>query len=310
MRRGLLMVVGAVILVDTMFYAALAPLLPELSDQLGLSKGDAGVLVGAYAVGMMVGAIPGGWVAARFGARTAVLAGLALMSTAGLVFAFADSTAVLDTARFIQGLGGACAWIAGLAWVVQGTSRERRAEALGIVIGAGIFGAQFGPVLGSLASAVGRDVAFAGAAVLGLVLAVWALRTPTGTEGLAESHAAPTSGLRDRRFLAALWITALPAIAFGVIEVLVPLRLDDLGASALLIGGVFFVAAFFEALVSPVVGRIADRRGSLAIVRGGDARRGAGRPVARRRRGRSGCSGWCCWRPGSRSAPCGCRAAR
>ena len=51
MRRSLLLIVGAVILVDTMFYAALAPLLPGLRHDLGLTKADAGVLVGAYALG-------------------------------------------------------------------------------------------------------------------------------------------------------------------------------------------------------------------------------------------------------------------
>ena len=50
-------------------------------------------------------------------------------------------------------------------------------------------------------------------------------------------------------------------------EVLVPLRLDDLGASALAIGAAFLVSALVEALVSPLVGRVADRRGVRAIVR-------------------------------------------
>ncbi len=269
MRRSLLLIVGAVILVDTMFYAALAPLLPGLRHDLGLTKADAGVLVGAYALGTFFGAIPGGWAAARFGARTAVLAGLALMSTAGLAFAFAHSLLALDVARFIQGLGGACSWTAGLAWIAQETDSERRGEALGIAIGAGIFGAQFGPVLGSLATQIGREAAFAGAAVLGIVLAAVVVSTPHGAGALAGAGSPPSAILRDRRFRFALWLTLMPSICFGVVEVLVPLRLDVLGATALAIGLIFFVAAFFEALVSPVVGRIADRRGALVIVRVG-----------------------------------------
>ncbi len=276
MRRSLLFLVGAVILVDTMFYAALAPLLPSLHHDLGLTKGDAGVLVGAYALGTFFGAIPGGWAAARFGARTAVLAGLALMSTAGLAFAFAQSLPALDVARFIQGLGGACSWTAGLAWIAQETERERRGEALGLAIGAGIFGAQFGPALGSLATQIGREAAFAGAAVLGIVLAVFVLNTPHGAGALVEAGSPPSAILRDRRFRIALWLTVMPSICFGVIEVLVPLRLDVLGATALAIGLIFFVAAFFEALVSPVVGRIADRRGALVIVRVGTIGAAAG----------------------------------
>ena len=45
--RRLLLLVSAITLVDTMLYAALAPLLPHYADEFGLSKGQAGLLVGA-----------------------------------------------------------------------------------------------------------------------------------------------------------------------------------------------------------------------------------------------------------------------
>src|SRR3954451_15865917 len=64
--RRLVWLVGAVVLVDTMFYAAITPLLPELADRLDLGKGAAGVLMAAYAAGTPVGALPrGGAGAAR-----------------------------------------------------------------------------------------------------------------------------------------------------------------------------------------------------------------------------------------------------
>ena len=146
MRRGLLVLVGAVIFIDTMLSAALEPLLPSLSHRFGLDKGQAGVLVGLYALGTVLGAAPGGLIAARRGPRAAILSGLALMTIAGTTFALASSIAVLDASRFVQGLGGACSWTACLAWLVQETPRERRGEVLGIGIGAGIFGAQLGQI--------------------------------------------------------------------------------------------------------------------------------------------------------------------
>ncbi len=39
--RRLLLLVGAIVFVDTMFFAALTPLLPEYADDLGLSKAGA-----------------------------------------------------------------------------------------------------------------------------------------------------------------------------------------------------------------------------------------------------------------------------
>jgi MFS family permease len=64
-----------------------------------------------------------------------------------------------------------------------------------------------------------------------------------------------------------IWLTVLPAMAFGLLDVLAPLRLDALGASGLAIGATFFVGAGVEALISPAAGRLSDRRGPAAVVR-------------------------------------------
>jgi len=56
-------------------------------------------------------------------------------------------------------------------------------------------------------------------------------------------------------------------LAFGVVDVLVPLRLAGLGATAIVIGAAFLGAAAIEAMLAPVVGRVADRRGRARPVR-------------------------------------------
>jgi MFS family permease len=61
--------------------------------------------------------------------------------------------------------------------------------------------------------------------------------------------------------LGGMWLMALPALLFGTLGVLAPLRLDDLGASGVAIGAVFLIGAGIEALVNPFVGRMADRHG-------------------------------------------------
>jgi len=257
--RRLALLVGAIVLVDTMFYAAITPLLPHLADELGLGKNGAGVLAGSYAAGTLVGSLPGGWLAARAGVKATILLGIGLMSVSGLAFAFGSSIVLLDAARFLQGFGGACSWGGGMAWLAGEAPRERRGELIGGVLGAAIFGVQLGPVLGALATAIGREAAFSTAVLFGVVLGAWAWTMPSPRA--SEALTTPFAALRERRMLLGMWLTALPAAAFGVIDVLAPLRLDALGASSLALGATFFAAAGTEAIVSPTSGRLADRRG-------------------------------------------------
>lgn len=267
--RRVVALVAVVVFVDTMFYAALAPILPALERELSLGKAGSGVLVGSYPVAQALVALAAGWLAAHRGARSLVVVGLVLMSSAGVLFALGQSAEVLIAARFAQGMGGVCSWTAGLAWLAQVAPEGRRAELLGFGIGAGIVGAQFGPVLGTIASETSREAAFLGAAALGVPLVLWALGTAAPRVAAHTTGASPRRLMRDAPFLAALWLTLLPSLGFGVAEVLLPLRLDVLGATALAIGVAFFVAAGVEAVISPVVGRIADQRGVGPVIRAG-----------------------------------------
>ena len=72
-----------------------------------------------------------------------------------------------------------------------------------------------------------------------------------------------------------MWLLTLPALFSGAIDVLVPLRLDELGASGLTIGAAFLVAASIEGVLSPLVGRFSDRRGRLLPLRIGPGGRSA-----------------------------------
>jgi MFS family permease len=263
--RRLTLLVSAVVLVDTMFYAAITPLLPRLSTEFDLGKDAAGILAGAYAAGALIGSLPGGWLVSRVGVKPVVLSGLAMMAASGLVFAFGRSAGVLDAARFAQGLGSSFSWAGAFAWLAGGVEPGRRGEVLGGAFGAAVFGVQLGPAIGALANGVGRGPAFSTTVVFAAALAVWAWRTPAPAAGRAP--ATPAAALRERRMLAGVWLTLLPALAFGVLDVLAPLRLAELGAGGLALAVTFFLAAGLEAVISPFAGRVSDRRGPAVVAR-------------------------------------------
>jgi predicted MFS family arabinose efflux permease len=259
--RRLLFLVSALVWVDTMLFAALTPLLPHFARSLHLSKTGAGALVAAYAAGALIGGLPGGAAAARLGARRAVLVGLALMGLASLGFAFAGEFWTLAAARLLQGCGSGFTWAGAFAWLLAAAPRERRGELIGSAMGAAVLGALFGPAVGAAAAFAGRGVVFTALAGLSVVLAAWTFRIePVPPE--RPSAAAMARALRTPLFLGGLGLMALPALLFGVLSTLAPLHLSAAGWGAAGIGTVWLVGAGVEAGLSPLAGRVLDRRGA------------------------------------------------
>lgn len=267
--RRLFWLVAAVVLVDTMFFAAVAPLLPHYSDELDLSKTGAGILTAAYPAGTFVGALPAGWLATRWGVKPTLLLGLSMLGLASLGFAFAHTVVLLDTARFIQGVGGACMWSAGMAWLVSASPADRRGELIGAALSAAIVGVLLGPVLGGLATVLSPQAVFSAVTVVAAGLAAWAWSMPRPEQDESPGIRAMLRALGRPAVLVGFWVFTLPALFAGVMEVLVPLRLDDLGVAGATIGLIFLLSAAVEAVVSPLAGRFSDRAGRLTPIRAG-----------------------------------------
>jgi len=268
-RNRLLVLVSAVVLVDTMFYAAIAPLLPQYADDLGLSKSAAGVLSAAYPAGTLIASIPAGLLAARAGVRPTLLLGLALLGASSIAFGFGEEIVVLDLARFVQGVGGACAWTGGLAWLLAASPRDQRGATIGTALAAAIAGVLLGPVLGGVATVAGPEPVFSAVAVVAAALAAAAIRTPAAAPEPVPPIRSVARAILSAPVLVPFWLVALPSLFAGVFDVLAPLRLDVLGASGIAIGAIFLVAAGVEAVASRAVGGLSDRLGRMTPIRAG-----------------------------------------
>jgi len=261
--RRLLLLASAVVFFDTLFFAVLTPLLPHYVRELDMGKTGAGVLAAAYPAGALVGAVPSGIVAGRLGMKRSVVVGLSLVGVCTVAFGLADQAWQLDLARFLQGIASAFSWTGALGWFVSEAPPERRGSLIGQAFAAAVGGSLFGPVVGGIASVVGIAVTFAAVAGLSLGLVAWTLGTEARRPPQPQSPRALVDALRDRHMLGGFWFVVLPSLLFGVLDVLAPLRLAALGLGAIAIGAVFFSSALIDVGSNLVVGRAADRYGTL-----------------------------------------------
>src|SRR3954451_14631124 len=259
--RRLMVIASAVVFLDVVFYAAITPLLPGYVDDLGLSKTSAGVLSGAYAAGTLVASLPAGFMAARLGPRRTLLAGLALLGVASLAFGFGRHIALLDAARFVQGIAGALAWAGAITWLMVTAPESRRGTVIGDVLVIAIAGSLIGPVVGAFAHAVGTKPVFSSVLVVAMVLAILALRLPLPGHGERLDLRRTATAISRPAVLRATAFVMAPSVLFGVMAVLIPLRIHDLGGGAAVVAGGFMVGAAFEASLSAWVGRVSDRVG-------------------------------------------------
>jgi len=267
--KRILLLASTVVFFDTLFYAALTPLLPHYAHELALGKTGAGVLAAAYPAGALVGAIPSGVVAARAGVKPTVLVGLTAVAVCIVLFGIGDTAWQLDGARFVQGIASAFSWTGALAWLVAAAPTGRRGALIGSAFATAVGGALFGPVLGGVAAVAGTGWTFGTVGVASLALVAFAATTPSSAPEEPQPLRMLVDALRDPRVAGGFWFVLLPALLFGALAVLAPLRLAHLGFGGVAIGAVFLCSAGLESLMNLVLGRVSDRHGTARPIMAG-----------------------------------------
>lgn len=149
-RLGLLFLA---VLVDLIGFGIVLPLLPLYAESFGASGLQVGLLVAVYSLVQLVMAPLWGRLSDRIGRRPVVVLGLLGSSAAYVVFAQADSLAVLFASRIVGGIGGSTIPVA-QAYIADVTPPSRRAGNMGLIGAAFGLGFVIGPALGAFLAGV------------------------------------------------------------------------------------------------------------------------------------------------------------
>jgi MFS family permease len=270
-QASLVSLVAMLLAFESSLYSAVTPVLPHYAHTLHAAKPALGLLSAAYPAGLIPGSLLGGWIASRAGVRRTTLAGLICFGVAVAAFGFATHLVALDALRAAQGLFCGLIWGGGLTWVIAASPPERRGATIGAAIAAATFGTLIGPLLGTAAVAIGTRPVFCVLGVVSLALAARTRRHPAPPRTANDDSPRPPlrAVLRTGGLPLGTWLITLEAMTIGAGNVLLPLRLSRFGASGVAIGATFVAAAALSSVLSPIVGRMSDRRGArLLLVNG------------------------------------------
>ena len=250
----------------------ITPILPDISDDLGVRVAVAGLLVTAYAIVGGVAAIFSGPFIDRVGRKPVVVAGMSVLTVATALSAVAPNFALLAASRALAGLGVACLTPAVFAAVGDYFAYEERGRAMSWVISANTSASIFGVPAGALISGLlSWRLTFALLAGLSLVFSALLFRKlpadiprrQSGSEGFRAVHHV----LRDRGTLLAIFSNFLSTSYWFVFVTYMGAYFhDEFGLPKWALGGLTMAMGLGVLIGSNVGGRISDSRGKKPVI--------------------------------------------
>jgi MFS family permease len=245
---------------------ALIPLIPAYTTRFDLSVFDAGLLVGAPAVAMLILSLPVGLLSDRVGARAVTVAASVLMTVSALGQGMAGSYGLLLGSWIVFGITSAIIYTAAPAWLAAAAPPQRRVAVLGGVATFAGLGLMVGPAFSGLLSehfGLGSPflvmAAVSAAVTLGLIL-----QPSSGAAAVAPVFGSLRALLRERHGASVLGLMFFVGALGGIVNLLVPLRLHHDGLGAGSIGLAFTVTTALFVLTSVQIARLGNRVPLLA----------------------------------------------
>ncbi|MBW8800791.1 MAG: MFS transporter [Streptomyces sp.] len=246
-----------------------AGLLPQIAGDLGVGVSHAGLLITAFAVGMIVGGPTMALATLRLPRRLTLVLALAVFVLGHVVAAVSSSFAVVLAARFVTALATGAFWAVGFVIATATAGPARATRAVGVMMGgltlANVVGVPIGSFVGHYTGWRGPYWALA---VLATLAAVFVGRFIPRTEQRAEvSVRAEVRALRQGR----LWLALAAAVLImgGVLATysyITPLLTDRAGIPAGAVPLVLVVFGLGALGGTAIGGRLGDHRPMLTTI--------------------------------------------
>nr|WP_276613036.1 MFS transporter [Cylindrospermopsis raciborskii] len=263
MRKNLVVIFTCGLL----FWSALASLLPTLPlyiESLGSTKQQIGIVMGSFAVGVLVFRPQVGKLADRQGRKLVLLIGMVVATIAPLGYLAVKSLVGLMLIRAFHGISIAAFATAYIALVSDLAPNDRRGEIIGYMSLVNPIGVAVGPALGGYLQAIAGYTPlfiFSGLlAGLGLICVIPITNPPTWKNNKQETGDDFWGILISPRVRVPTIILLMIGFSIGTIHTFIALYIKSIGVD--LNAGLFFAAAAISSFVIRLfVGRASDKYG-------------------------------------------------
>lgn len=259
-----------------LFWSSMASLLPTLPlyiRDVGGSEQQIGLVMGAFAIGLLGSRAWLGRLADYRSRKIVLLIGLGAAAIAPFCYIFVQSIPLLMLVRIFHGISIAAFATGYSALVVDLSPPQNRGELIGYMSLVNPIGVAVGPTLGGFLQAwagyLPLFVLAGGLAVLGMVC-TWQVQDPTAVHPEAKQTSTATgSDFSQRKFWRLLnaprlrtptLVMLLIGLTFGTLATFVPLYIDQ--EQVALNAGLFYTAAAIASFCARLLsGRASDRVG-------------------------------------------------
>ncbi|PWK70217.1 DHA1 family chloramphenicol resistance protein-like MFS transporter [Streptomyces sp. CG 926] len=240
----------------------LSGLLPPIAEDMGVTIPQAGLLISAFAIGMVVGAPLLAVATLRLPRRTTLVSLISLFGLGQVAGALAPSYELLFASRVVSAFACAGFWAVGAAVAIAMVDKDQRARAMAVMIGglsiANVLGVPAGAFLGEhlgWRSAFWSVAAASAIALVGILALIPKIPLPAEKPSLGRELRI----YRDRQVWLSIGITALAAGGvFCAFSYLSPLLTDVAGLDSQWVPWILGLFGIGALVGTTVGGRIAD----------------------------------------------------